>query len=211
MVKCCSDSCNSVLRTWRRLMIHKEKHFPSASSLKCQECGTVYATAHALAKHAVSHLKRFICNHCGKVFKESKTLKWHEATHLKPLEERRSHLCPFDGCDMKFITKQAANNHYESKHQKVINCICSVLDCHRSFFTRKAYHEHMRNTHGERKHFCDQCTFKAKTKSALKTHKEIHVVGESFSCDLCSASFTIYRRLKNHMSNFKNIRTVQFG
>lgn len=54
--------------------------------------------------------------------------------------------------------------------------------------------------HGERKFFCDQCNFKAKTKGALNTHRDIHNVGETFSCDLCSAVFPAHRRLKQHMS-----------
>jgi hypothetical protein len=40
LVKCCSENCNSVLSTWRRLLIHKEKHFPSETSSKfrCDSC-----------------------------------------------------------------------------------------------------------------------------------------------------------------------------
>lgn len=200
LVKCCSDDCDAVLSTWRRLMIHKEKHFPNYERLRCSECYKVYMTEAGLNKHRESHKQLFICNHCGKEFKEAKTLKWHEATHLKPLEERKCHQCPYEECGIKFITKQACQNHIGAKHQKVINVYCKEPDCGKGFFTRKAYHEHVRNSHSERKFFCDQCNFKGRTKAALNTHKDIHRTGETYSCDLCSAVFTGYRRLKSHMS-----------
>lgn len=39
-VKCCSESCGATLSTWRRLIIHKEKHFPDENSakLRCEIC-----------------------------------------------------------------------------------------------------------------------------------------------------------------------------
>lgn len=40
LVKCCSEECDAKLSTWRRLLIHKEKHFPNSdgSKLRCGEC-----------------------------------------------------------------------------------------------------------------------------------------------------------------------------
>ena len=40
LVKCCSESCGKTLSTWRRLIIHKEKHFPNENSakLRCEIC-----------------------------------------------------------------------------------------------------------------------------------------------------------------------------
>lgn len=66
LVKCCSESCNASLSTWRRLLIHKEKHFPSDDKFRCNECSRFYVSATALAKHIESHNFRFICSHCGK-------------------------------------------------------------------------------------------------------------------------------------------------
>ena len=199
-VKCCSDKCDSVLSTWRRLMIHKEEHFPNHERLRCPECNKVYSTTAFLEKHMESHKFCYVCTHCGKNFKEQKTLRLHEATHLKPLEERRNILCPYEDCGIKFISKQTCQNHIAMKHQRVISCYCNENECGKSFFTKKALNEHLRNTHTDRKHLCDQCNFKAKTKSALNVHKDIHKKGEDFVCDLCNASFAVYRRLKTHMS-----------
>jgi uncharacterized C2H2 Zn-finger protein len=198
MVKCCSSECDSVLSTWRRLMIHKEKHFPSNERFSCPQCQKNYATQIGYEKHLNSHNIHFICSHCGKEFKEAKTLRWHEQTHSKPLEERKNHECPY-GCGLRFITKQACKNHVGAKHEQNIIVSCKVPDCNKSFFTRKAYHEHTKNSHGERKFLCDQCNFKARTKSALNIHKDIHRVGDTFSCDLCNSVFSGYRRLKAHM------------
>lgn len=37
-VKCCSADCEASLSTWRRLLIHKDKHFPDNDKPRCNEC-----------------------------------------------------------------------------------------------------------------------------------------------------------------------------
>lgn len=207
-VKCCSDECDSVLSTWRRLMMHKDKHFPNEGQLRCLQCQKVYVTTTGLVKHMEKHSVRLICSRCGKNFKDPKSLRWHEETHLKSLEERRNHQCPYPDCGLKFITKQACENHIGMKHQKIVSCYCNYPNCDKSFYTKKAFYEHLRNTHSERRFSCEHCSFKAKTKSALKIHKDIHTVDEVYHCDICDAAFSAYRRLKAHMSKFKTRGTI---
>lgn len=204
MVKCCSDECETVLSTWRRLMIHKEKHFPHDDQIKCNECQKVYSSEARLEKHMLTHKVRFSCDQCGKEFKEAKVLRQHEQVHTLPLEERRVLSCTHDGCKKRFSTKQAMQNHIAMRHdQQVTNC-CKVPGCDRNFFTRKAYNSHMRGVHGERKFACDECSFKATTKSALNSHNITHKVGEKqFKCDICNASFQALRRLRSHMSKLQ--------
>lgn len=50
-VKCCSSECGKMLQTWRRLMIHKEKHFPSQEAMTCEICHTVFATRTGFENH----------------------------------------------------------------------------------------------------------------------------------------------------------------
>lgn len=52
-VACCSQKCGKILSTWRRLMIHKEKHFPSPSDkvLRCDECFRIFSTLVGFEKH----------------------------------------------------------------------------------------------------------------------------------------------------------------
>lgn len=52
-VVCCSKKCGKILSTWRRLMIHKEKHFPSPSDavLRCDECYRIFTTNSGFEKH----------------------------------------------------------------------------------------------------------------------------------------------------------------
>lgn len=50
-VKCCDPKCGKILCTWRRLMIHKEKHFPSEEALKCETCFRIFGTVKSLEKH----------------------------------------------------------------------------------------------------------------------------------------------------------------
>lgn len=197
-VTCCSEKCGAVLSTWRRLLIHKEQHFPSDDRLKCPQCQRQYVTQAKLDLHMEKHKFYYVCNYCGKNFKELKTLRTHEEIHQKPLEERRNHFCPYN-CGMRFISSQACRNHIAMKHQKIVTCQCTESNCGKSFYTRKAYHEHLKNTHAERKFNCDDCSFKAKTKSALSVHRDSHKTGSNFVCDLCNASFPVHRRLKDHM------------
>lgn len=197
-VRCCSDQCDSVLSTWRRLLIHKEKHFPSDERLKCPQCQRQYVTQAKLDLHMEKHKFCYICNYCGKSFKEAKTMKTHREIHQRSLDERRTNICPYN-CGMRFISAQACKNHVAMKHQKIVTRVCSEPNCGKSFFTRKAYHEHLKNTHTERIFNCEQCSFKAKTKSALNVHRECHLTENNFVCDFCNASFPSHRRLKEHM------------
>lgn len=198
-VSCCSEECGTVLSTWRRLLIHKEKHFPSNDRFRCEVCKSVYLTAKRLEQHMPTHKLRYVCGYCGKTFKMAKTLRWHEETHIKSLEERRNFQCSYPDCGLRFITKQACQNHIEMKHLKEVNFYCPEPTCNKPFYTRKHLTEHMR-VHGERKYCCDQCSFRTKTRSALNTHKDVHKVGHTYYCDYCNSSFPVYRRLKNHMS-----------
>lgn len=202
-VRCCSDECGKMLSTLRRLIIHKEKHFPDANALKCDTCHRVFSTKSGFEKHKKCHTAVHVCTTCGKCFKEAKTLRWHEATHEKSIEERRSFECCH--CQQKFITKQACQNHIGMKHEKVISFFCKI--CEKGYYTKKALCEHQR-THAERKYSCGECDFKAKTKSALNTHMDVHRNSEEkhFSCDRCTLSFVSIRRLKSHMSKLILIR-----
>lgn len=209
-VKCCSDDCSAVLHTWRRLMIHKEKHFPNDDQIKCPECQQVFVTTVGLEKHMKKHLTALICSKCGKKSKDPKSLRWHEAMHEKSLEERQKYDCPYPNCGVKFITKQAQQDHIAARHEKVISCYCDYPNCDRGFYTKKAYHEHVKNAHSERTLRCDHCNFKARTKTALKNHNAVHSVGDLYQCDICNASFAAYRRLKAHMSKIQLYHLLRY-
>jgi hypothetical protein len=61
-VACCSQKCGKILSTWRRLMIHKEKHFPSPSDdvLRCEQCYRIFTTEAGFEKHKkVESVKKF--------------------------------------------------------------------------------------------------------------------------------------------------------
>lgn len=50
-VKCCSEECGKYLSTLRRLIIHKEMHFPSETVLKCEICKKIFSTLVGFEKH----------------------------------------------------------------------------------------------------------------------------------------------------------------
>lgn len=206
-VRCCSQDCGKMLSTWRRLIIHKERHFPSEEALKCHQCHRVFTTFIGLERHKKRHTTSYVCTYCARTFKEPKTLRWHEATHEKSIDERRNFECCH--CSQKFITKQACQNHIGMKHEKIVSFFCKVVECRKGFFTKKALCEHQR-THGERKFKCSYCDFRAKTKSALTTHMDAHLNEKCFACDKCDMTFVSLRRLKCHMSEFSRPISLLF-
>lgn len=109
-------TCGKMLSTWRRLLIHKEKHFPRENcQTKCSDCGLVFANLKNLDNHIEkAHKNTYVCSYCAKIFREPKTLRWHEMTHEKPIEERRNWSCEY--CAQKFITKQVKNFRFDSKY-----------------------------------------------------------------------------------------------
>ncbi|XP_070504656.1 zinc finger protein OZF-like [Chironomus tepperi] len=199
-VKCCSDECGKMLQTWRRLLIHKEKHFPSEEAMTCGVCHTVFATKAGFENHKKTHERNFICSFCAKSFSEQKTLRFHEETHRTPLDARKSFECPH--CHHKFITKQACQNHISMKHEKVVTVNCPVDGCGKGFFTRKAMLEHQR-THRDKTFRCNKCNFMSKTKSQLNVHLEKHVKIEDseLGCEKCGIVFGSVKKLRIHMTS----------
>ncbi|KAL7011170.1 hypothetical protein ACKWTF_014131 [Chironomus riparius] len=209
-VKCCSDECGKMLQTWRRLMIHKEKHFPSEEAMTCGICHTVFATKAGFENHKKTHERQFICSFCAKTFSEQKTLRFHEETHRTPLDARKSFECP--KCHHKFITKQACQNHISMKHEKVVTVSCPVDGCGKGFFTRKAMLEHQR-THRDKTFGCNKCDFMSKTKSQLNVHLEKHVKIEDngLGCQKCGIEFGNVKKLKVHLAFHDGEETFNCG
>jgi len=189
-------TCGKLLSTYRRLKIHRDKHFPSDSPFKCSICKIVLLTQQNFERHKQSHLL-FCCNVCGKSFRDRKTFKFHEQTHEKPIEERRNFECEI--CNTRFVTKQACLNHISQQHERSSTFQCQ--SCPKAFHTRKNLREHMKNVHSERLFQCSKCDFKAKTNNALRSHMDVHLNVPSelmLTCDLCGIQSSTKRRLRSH-------------
>lgn len=110
--------CGKQLGTWKRLLIHKQLHFPENVDYECKECKLIYKLKtsyenHLKTKHGPD-AKKFVCSHCARCFKDSRTLVAHEKTHL-PDYLKLTHPCEI--CNKKFVNKNSLKSHVTSVHE----------------------------------------------------------------------------------------------
>lgn len=198
-VKC---FCGKNLATWKRLMIHKRKHFPDKVDVKfeCKPCHLTFKTQAGYDNHMEQrhgpNSQRYICSQCGREFKEPKVLRDHEKIHL-PDEEKYVFQCSF--CEKKFMRKVSLQNHTLRVHDQTKSCFCEV--CGRGFVTKVDLKNHM-IVHSTEKNFeCEICRMKFKSKNYLRIHTKSHMqkaTGEVFECELCGKEFDKKENLKKH-------------
>lgn len=161
--------CGKQLGTWKRLLIHKQLHFPQKLDYECVECKLVYKLktsyeSHMKSKHG-PNAKKFVCSQCARCFKDARTLVAHEKTHL-PDYLKLTHPC--DICNKKFVNKNSLKSHITSVHEMA------------SLFT------------------CETCGKGFSTKSNLKSHLYVHSNKKDVQCDTCSARFKNMDSLRKH-------------
>lgn len=110
--------CGKTLSTWKRLQIHRQKHFPETFNYECTECKMVYKMKasyinHMKQKHG-PNAKKYVCSQCARCFKDSRTLVAHEKTHLPP-DMKLVFDCQL--CDKKFVNKNSLKSHTLSVHE----------------------------------------------------------------------------------------------
>lgn len=134
--------CGKTVSTWKRLLVHKQKHFPEKFAYECKECKMVYKMKasylnHMKQKHGPD-AKRFVCSQCAKCFKDSRTLVAHEKTHL-PAELKL--IFPCEICDKKFVNKNSLKSHIMSVHECANLFTCET--CGKSFSTKSNLKSHL--------------------------------------------------------------------
>lgn len=110
--------CGKQLGTWKRLLIHKQLHFPEKIDYECKECKLVYKLKSSFENHLKSKhgpdAKKFVCSQCARCFKDARTLVAHEKTHL-PDYLKLTHPCEI--CNKKFVNKNSLKSHITSVHE----------------------------------------------------------------------------------------------
>jgi KRAB domain-containing zinc finger protein len=134
--------CGKSLSTWKRLLIHKQKHFPEKFDYECKECKMVYKMKasflnHMKQKHGPD-ARKFVCSQCARCFKDSRTLLAHEKTHL-PNELKLIYPC--DICQKKFVNKNSLKSHITSVHEMASLYTCE--HCGKSFSTKSNLKSHL--------------------------------------------------------------------
>ena len=115
--------------------------------------------------------------------------------------------CSFEGCDLKFITRQHLKRH-ESLHQepRPFHCEYDTRSCIKTFRKKSQLRDHIAKDHLEGQNFpCTElrckCTFASG--SELETHvNKKHANKRSHTCQAegCSMVFEHLSQLKNHIA-----------
>ena len=133
------------------------------------------------------------CSECGKVFVDESCLKSHIRHVHNP--DQISFQC--DKCDFKTTNKASLRGHIKSRHTAAVFTTCDICgaklkntpqlirqhhrikhdnhemvkceECGKEL-RKIAYKKHLEQVHGERKHACQLCSYKAQTGYNLKLH-----------------------------------------
>lgn len=109
--------------------------------------------------------RKHVCTTCGKTFTHPSNLYNHKRIHTGEL----NHVCDFEGCDKKFLTRKQLVNHTKRQHTD------------------------------ERPHHCQICPKQFVLTSELVIHMRSHLEDRRYECHLCDSKFFIRFRLKRHL------------
>ncbi|KAL7016263.1 hypothetical protein ACKWTF_009983 [Chironomus riparius] len=189
--------CGKMLGTWKRLLIHKQKHFPEKFDYECKECKMVYKMKasylnHMKQKHGPD-AKKFVCHQCARCFKDSRTLMAHEKTHLP---DELKLIFPCNICQKKFVNKNSLKSHITSVHEMASLYTCE--QCGKSFSTKSNLKSHLYSHSTEKNVQCDICSARFKNMDSLRKHKKTHLE-KSHECKICGNLYRNRNNLKAHM------------
>lgn len=198
--------CGKQLSTWKRLMIHKKKHFPDKVNFNCEKCNISYKLmstyqSHMQQKHGPDSIK-FDCIKCGKSFKDSRAFAYHERTHL-PSELKLTHPCLH--CNKKFVNKNSLKAHIASVHDMALMFTCET--CGKAFTSKSNLTSHL-YVHSDVKNIqCDVCSARFKNMDSLRKHKRTHME-KNIACEICGKLYRSTNNLRAHMGKYFSQKRV---
>lgn len=194
----------------------------TGSRFECKECDFVAKRKKTLETHQnfVHKNIRFCCDVCKRPF----ALKANLITHQKSIHGGMKYAC--DICDYKAAQKGTLDKHQASVHADM-KYKCNICDaqykwptdlyahkdlihgskqyecniCNKVFKSKRYLNGHIRNMHTneeERNFPCDHCDYHAKTKGALKIHKQAIHYGVTYPCNKCLNTYSSSSVLKRH-------------
>lgn len=180
----------------------------------CEICGMSFPITSMLKKHLNVHSdeKQHHCKVCEKGFKRKETLNKHMLTH----EVDGGYRLSCDKCSKKFCNLNTLRLHLHNhrmnpyllvledkinskRKRKVVSSGFSCCNCKKSFKSRIQLKYHRNKCTECFK--CFHCDRLLKSKSALSYHIEAHFNAyfKTFTCGLCSHTFTTRFSLLNHL------------
>ena len=189
---------------------HLIEHYSgSALSHFCDKCGKSFQASHLLKYHELSHEDpKFPCDSCQYKGLTKGALKVHiKAVHTRESVQR----C--DVCFEGFAVQRSLINHMIKKHDGEHKFKCDK--CNRIFLTEQRFSLHTAEICKEEilnkkeKNACDQCNYKAKEASHLRSHKAAVHEKVTHFCDTCSYKSTWKQNLDDHIKR-KHRNVVKF-
>ncbi|XP_022081145.1 telomere zinc finger-associated protein-like [Acanthaster planci] len=183
------------------------KEFP------CPSCDYTGISAASLRIHLHSHRqrreKRYGCASCRKGFTTIKGVKKHRRNNrcpaLKQKKPKGPKMFTCDQCGKECKEKRGLREHMAT-HSEIRLYKCDF--CSKGFKTPGSLRRH-RKKHQDRFFYCDQCKFKSRWRSSLKTHFEAHHAEDSrewLQCPQCPHQTKNKYYLKRHIESHTDTR-----
>ncbi|XP_001638811.3 uncharacterized protein LOC5518889 [Nematostella vectensis] len=92
----------------------RPRPYGSRPEIKCEQCGKIFGSSSALAKHKLTHSdeRRYVCSICSKGFKRQDHLNGHMVTH----RDKKPYECSYADCDKSYCDMRSLRRHLENHH-----------------------------------------------------------------------------------------------
>ena len=204
--RCDWDECKAVLKTYKRLLLHKRRH---QGIYRCDYKGCLFVapTPSDLQMHKISHSEdrpfKCLINDCNKLFKSETALKSHQLRiHPDHFEDLPWLLCPETGCEFKTKSFQVLSEHKKT-HKKYL-----CIECSKTWKNRLLFDNHMATCHRDEPvnlpYAChwDGCQKRFYKPYLLKDHINSHTMKITYPCHWPGCERVLYQKksLTNHLN-----------
>lgn len=136
------DICGNEIKTLKLYKQHMSRHEKNASKYQCNFCDASFPQQNMLFKHIrENHPKHHVCNVCGANFTRKENLTQHMKKHEQSVNERKTIVCPIEGCKATFTRESNLKTHLKSIHGGVLPYACEV--CGKEFLYPSLLSLHM--------------------------------------------------------------------